>query len=108
MKFLLILAAFGNLGFAQTGREHWVATWTTAQTLARLQPPAPRPEATTPPPTAPAKPGFSNQTVRMIVHTSIGGKRLRIKLASAFGSELLVVSAAHVASHATGSAIVPG
>jgi len=30
--------------------------------------------------------GFNNQTVRMIVRTSIGGRRLRVNLSNAFGA----------------------
>jgi lysophospholipase L1-like esterase len=51
---------------------------------------------------------FANQTVRMIVRTSIGGRRARVKLSSAFGSTPVLVGAAHLAKRGTGSAIVPG
>ena len=116
---LLVLSQFAQFGLieAQQG-EHWVATWTTAQDLARIQPQAPPPPAApTPPATAapqappPARPpagrNFHNQTVRMIVRTSIGGSRVRIKLASAFGTNPVVVGAAHVALRAKDSEIVP-
>src|ERR1035437_5374441 len=67
------------------GQEHWVATWTTAQLLYRapVAPPANPAPANTP--QAIAR-GFNHQTVRMVVHTSIGGHRVRVKLANAFGS----------------------
>jgi lysophospholipase L1-like esterase len=108
-----------SLGWAQSAGEHWVATWTTAQDLARNPTPAVPPVATPPaaaPATPPAAPrpvppgmrGFTNQTVRMIVHTSIGGNRVRIKLASAFGSGLVNVGAAHIAVRAKDSEIVAG
>ena len=39
---------------------------------------------------APANPAqassFNNQTVRMIVHTSIGGTRVRVELSNAYGT----------------------
>ena len=41
----------------------------------------------------------------MIVHTSIGGRRVRIQLSNAFGASPLTVGAAHVALHDKGSAI---
>jgi len=80
------------------GPEHWVATWTTAQLLVRTPPPAQ---------TVAAR-GFYQQTVRMIVRTSIGGKRLRIRLSNSFGSAPVSVGAAHVAIRSKDSAIVPG
>src|SRR5215470_15730999 len=68
---------------AQRSGEHWVGTWATAdvgrpQTAPAL-PPAPAPAAqpgTAPaPPPAPPAPfvHFSNQTLRQIVHISVGG-----------------------------------
>ncbi len=120
VTLVLVLLQLGHLAFAQaqqTGQEHWVATWATAQLLARTPPPqAPAAQAA---PAAPAQPaaltpqsigarGFSDQTVRMIVRTSIGGRRLRVKLSNAFGSTAVVVGAAHVAIHGKESEIVPG
>jgi lysophospholipase L1-like esterase len=60
----------------------------------------------------PAAPPFrvttvTNQTVRMILRTSIGGRRARVKLANAFGSSPVTVGAAHLARRATGSSIAP-
>jgi lysophospholipase L1-like esterase len=51
--------------------------------------------------------GFNNQTLSQIVHTSVGGHQVRVRL-SAVGTKGLVVGAAHIALRATGSAIVPG
>ena len=51
---------------------------------------------------------LSNQTVRMIVRTSIGGRRARVKLSNAFGSTPVIVGAAHLARRGTASSIMPG
>src|SRR5690606_32247174 len=51
---------------------------------------------------------ISNQTVRMVVKTSIGGDRVRLRVANAFGAPTVVIGAATVARRASGSAIVPG
>jgi lysophospholipase L1-like esterase len=56
----------------------------------------------------PAPPTINNQTVRMIVHTSIGGHRVRVQLSNAFGTGTLQVGAAHLALHDKDSAIVAG
>ena len=113
---VLVLAQLGTLGPIQArpkGQERWVATWATAQTLVR-QAPAPPPatpaDATTSPATTPqeiAARGFNNQTVRMIVRTSIGGPRLRVRLSNAFGGAPIVLGAAHLAIRAKDSGIVP-
>ena len=94
-----------------------MATWATAQTLVRSAPRRGPSGGTAPPPT-PAGPattpqaigarGFENQTVRMIARTSIGGKRLRVRLTNAFAGTPVVVGAAHLAIRAKESAIVAG
>jgi lysophospholipase L1-like esterase len=113
---VLVLAQLGTLGLIQAqpkGQEHWVATWATAQTLVRQAPARP---AATPAdsPTAPATTpqeiaarGLNNQTVRMMVRTSIGGHRLRVRLSNAFGGAPVVLGTAHLAIRAKDSAIVP-
>jgi lysophospholipase L1-like esterase len=62
-----------------------------------------------PPPGPPGPPpvrNFSNQTLRLIVHTSSGGDRIRVVLSNAFGTAPLVVGAANVALREKDSAIV--
>jgi lysophospholipase L1-like esterase len=108
LTLALVLSQFAASSLpAQPAKpEHWVATWGTAQLLVRPQPPA-APTAA-PAQQAPGARGFNNQTVRMVVRSSIGGQRLRVKLASAFGSSPVVVGAAHIALRAKDSEIVPG
>jgi lysophospholipase L1-like esterase len=50
---------------------------------------------------------LANQTVRMILRTSIGGRRARVKLSNAFGSTPVTIGAAHVARRGAEFAIVP-
>jgi lysophospholipase L1-like esterase len=52
--------------------------------------------------------GFNNQTLRLIVHTSIGGDDIRVRLSNLFGAQSLVIGAAHVAISSGGAGIVPG
>jgi lysophospholipase L1-like esterase len=97
---------------AEQGQNHWVATWATAQEFYRRPPPPPPPPAA-PGATSAPRPNrapftVNNQTVRMIVRTSIGGSRARIRLANSFGAPTVEVGAAHVALRRAGSAIVPG
>lgn len=79
---------------AQTGPAHWVTTWATAQPLIR-------------PVTGQPQKGFANKTVRMIVRTSIGGSKLRVKLSSPFGAAPVTIGGAHIALRAKDAEIVP-
>jgi len=103
---------------AQSGTaERWVGTWTTAE-VGRPQNPAPPAPALRPfmvntrcpapaaPPVAPP-PGqtfapppyvhFTNQTLRQIVHTSIGGSKARVVLSNAYGTAPVTIGGAHIA-----------
>lgn len=92
-RIVLVLACLCPLALAQNGAEHWVATWAAS-------PQAPRAGAT--------NVSFNNQTIRMIVHTSIGGRRARVQFSNAFGIAPLVIGSAHVALRGKESEIVPG
>jgi lysophospholipase L1-like esterase len=51
---------------------------------------------------------FSDQTLRLIVHTSIGGNRVRIRLSNEMGTSALRIGAAHIAVRAGGAELMPG
>jgi lysophospholipase L1-like esterase len=61
-----------------------------------------------PPPGAPAPITFSNQTIRMIVRTSIGGRRARVQFSNSHGTVPLSIGAAAIALRAKESDIVTG
>ena len=50
---------------------------------------------------------FENQTIRQIVHTSIGGAYVRVRLSNQYGPGDLIVGSAHVALMSSGDSIVP-
>ena len=83
--FLLLMLA------PQNAAQNWVGTWAAA------------PQAAVKGPVQ----TFHNQTLRLIVHTSVGGKRVRIKISNAFGAQPLLIGAAHVARRASEAAIDP-
>ncbi|MCU1337964.1 MAG: lipolytic enzyme family [Bryobacterales bacterium] len=108
--YAITLLVSASLAF---GQEHWVATWA-ASPIATNIPAAPaKPVVAGAPAAAPAKPGpaplrsFNNQTIRMVVNTSIGGRSVRVELANTFGADRLKVGAAHIALRDHDSAIVP-
>jgi lysophospholipase L1-like esterase len=70
--------------------EHWVATW------------AASPMAGT------WADEFQGQTVRMIIHVSLGGNRVRVEFSNAFGTHSLTIGPAHVAIQRQGAATEPG
>ncbi len=59
----------------------WVGSWSTAITTSGA---------------GSSSVGFSDQSIRMIVHTSVGGERVRIRLSDAFGDRPLAVGGASV------------
>jgi lysophospholipase L1-like esterase len=97
-----------------TSRElHWVSTWGTAQQLAAetlpvwVVPPPRQPNEPPPRPLLPPYPrSFQDQTVRMIVRTSVAGDSVRLTLSNALGVDTLRVGAVHVALRGRESAIV--
>ena len=112
MKQILWLFSFCLCLSAAQPEEHWVATWATAQALAPVAPlgaPPPRPQAapTRPSPIGPIPETFKNQTVRMVVRTSIGGRRVRVQLSNALGNPPLAIGTAHVAIRQKDAAVLP-
>ena len=127
---LVPLMATSQLRNIPKDAERWVCTWATSQQLApsafpggtpgRNNPPA---KSSSPQPSAsPSKPSggssspimlnmpsnLQDQTVRMIVHTSLGGRQIRVNLSHAQGRPPIHVGLVHVVLHKTGGAIIPG
>lgn len=88
------------LALSAPSNEHWVGTWATA-VVTRPQPPRPasaeQPPTPAPQGTQPAPLSLNNQTLREIVHVSIGGSRVRVVLANEFGTAPLTIGAASIA-----------
>ncbi len=87
----LCLLVNGSLASGQErDRERWVGTWATAV-------------VSQPGPTA-----FANQTLRQVVHVSLGGERVRVVLSNTYGTLPLDVGSAQVARRAEDAAIESG
>jgi lysophospholipase L1-like esterase len=80
-------------GGRDTGERSWVATWAASPTG------VPESQLVT----------LDDQTLRQVVHTSVGGGNLRIRLTNEFGQDVLHVGEVHVAVRAgtDGTDIVP-
>jgi lysophospholipase L1-like esterase len=80
------------------GPSHWVVTWGAS----------PAPQLSDEAQMRTAKLMFDNQTLREIVHTSIGSDTVRVRLSNAYGKETVEIGAAHLALRDKGSSIVAG
>lgn len=80
-------------------RSHWAATWTASpQAILEAQGGL-----------DPGVPGtLTDQTVRQILHVSVGGHALRIELSNAYGTAPLHIGEARIARTASGASIVQG
>ncbi len=71
--------------------QRWIGTWATA-----------------PQPSLPGNPQtFQNQSLRLIVHTSAGGAKVRIKISNTFGNQPLLIGSAHIARRTAEADIDP-
>jgi lysophospholipase L1-like esterase len=92
---LLLALVFTAVATAQT---HWVPTWGIG----------PSPQLADQAEMRNAGLLFDQQTLREIVHTSIGGSAVRVRLSNAYGREAVEIGAAHLALRLKDSAIAPG
>ncbi|GAA1296041.1 SGNH/GDSL hydrolase family protein [Saccharothrix xinjiangensis] len=91
----LLVALLLLVPFPATASSHgslsWVAAWGTSPTT------VPASDTTS----------FEDQTLRQVVHLSVGGGSVRVRLSNEFGAEPLVIGEARVARRAGGTAIEP-
>ena len=78
---------------ADVGRDsmRWIGTWATA-----AQPFLPKSLQT-----------YRNQSLRLIVHTSAGGTKVRIKISNTYGDGPLLIGGAHIARRTAAAEIDP-
>jgi len=62
----------------------WVGTWATSQQIVE-------------PANMPPAPGLSSNTLRQVVHVSLGGQRLRVRFSNVFGDGPMTIAAAAIA-----------
>src|SRR6058998_4278202 len=75
-NWIVVLTATLVLVQIAEAQDHWVTTWAAAP-QARLQAPLGGQRGGPAPPANAAPASFNDQTIRMIVHTSLGGRRAR-------------------------------
>ena len=80
---------YGDHHGDRDGDKHWVGTWATS-------------------PQAYNGISFNEQTLRMIVRTSVGGHKVRVRFSNAYGTVPLEIGAAHIALRAPCTLIYTG
>ncbi len=112
------IAALTLTAAAQAGaKDRWVSAWGTAQQLAPMPPPPPMPPRTggddkpmppppTPSPIVPTPDTLHDETVRMVVRPTIGGRLVRVQFSNASGGEPVTIGRARIAKSAGEGAIV--
>ena len=82
--------ATAGMGKDVSDANRWVGTWSAS-------------------PQAASRPvDLNGQTIRQIVHVSVGGTRVRVRLSNAYGSDSLNIGAARVGLRSAGAAIAAG
>ncbi len=89
--------AAADAGAARTAAPHWVGSWSSSPVRPGLLSG-----------TAPAFSGTGGLTVRDVVHLTLGGTKLRVRLSNVFGSRTATFTDVHVALRSRGAATVPG
>jgi hypothetical protein len=80
-----------NAALSDREGQHWVGTWATA------------PEHFVPGDIE----TFQNQTLRLIVHTSVSGTKVRVKISNTFSDLPLLIGRAHIARRISGPDVDP-
>jgi lysophospholipase L1-like esterase len=93
-RFFRPIVRFANLAItaglccaaqnATAANGHWVGTWGCGPQL-------------TEPSNLPPAPGLTTNTLRQVVHSSIGGKHLRVRFSNAYGTNAVMVNSVHAA-----------
>jgi lysophospholipase L1-like esterase len=92
--FVLLILSLSCTSYTTTTKECWIGTWASAQQL-------------TEPGNLPPAPGLSNNTLRQVIHVTLGGSQLRVQFSNAYGASPVTINAAHIAVSTGGGAIEP-
>jgi lysophospholipase L1-like esterase len=99
MRILVAATLVTALPLQAQQPTRWIATWGPSAFAA-----APRP----PRDSIDRVPSYADRTVRQIVHTTLGGSRVRVRFTNEFGDRPLVIGAARLALRDTGASVREG
>jgi lysophospholipase L1-like esterase len=92
--FVLLVLSLSCTWNMAAAKDCWISTWVSGQQLTerRNMPPAP---------------GLSNNTLRQVVHVTLGGKKLRVQFSNSYGADPVTINVAHIAASKGDSSIDP-
>lgn len=73
-------------------QECWIGTWASGQQLAEQH-------------NNPPLPGLANNTLRQVVHATLGGSRIRVQFSNKYSSGPITINSVHIAVSTGGSSI---
>jgi lysophospholipase L1-like esterase len=89
---LVLILSFYCASCTATAKECWIGTWAAGQQLAE-------------PHNTPPEPHLANNTLRQVVHATLGGSRIRVQFSNKYSSGPVTINSAHIAVSKGGSDI---
>ncbi|MGA2916316.1 MAG: GDSL-type esterase/lipase family protein [Sedimentisphaerales bacterium] len=89
---VLLILNLSCTSHTASATECWIGTWATGQQLVE-------------PGNVPPSPGLANNTLRQVVHATLGGSRIRVQFSNKYSSGAVTINSAHIAASAGGSSI---
>lgn len=89
-----LAAGFRGAGAQRPAPPHWIVTWSASQSWMAPRPPADSVDRV---------PTYVGRTIREIVHTTLGGDSVRVRLSNEYGDRSLVIGDARVALRTGGA-----
>jgi lysophospholipase L1-like esterase len=83
-QFVLLIVSISCVSNIASAAERWVGTWATGQQLVENN-------------NNPASPYLANNTLRQIVHATIGGSRIRVHFSNKYSTGATTINSAHIA-----------
>jgi lysophospholipase L1-like esterase len=90
--FVLLVLSICCIWQTASAAETWIGTWASGQQLTESQ-------------NNPPSPYLANNTLRQVVHATLGGSRIRVQFSNKYSSGPVTINSAHIAVSTSGSAI---
>ena len=82
--FVLLILSISCVWQTASATETWIGTWATGEQLVESQ-------------NNPASPGLQNNTLRQVVHATLGGSRIRVHFSNKYSTGSTTINSAHIA-----------
>src|SRR4030043_1607934 len=89
---ILLILSICCISYTASAAETWIGTWATGEQLVETG-------------NNPASPGLANNTLRQVVHATLGGSRIRVQFSNKYSSGPITINSAHIAVSTGGSSI---